>query len=74
MVPYLMRKDPTKFPKEDAGKSRAVLPPPLVREGERVQPDWLYKFLLNPGPVRPESYLLLRMPKFNMSPEEARRW
>jgi mono/diheme cytochrome c family protein len=72
MVAYLMRKNPTLFPKDDPGKSRAVLPPPLVREGERVQPDWLYKFLLNPIAVRPESYMLLRMPKFNMSPEEAR--
>jgi mono/diheme cytochrome c family protein len=72
MVPYLMRKNPTLFDPKDPGKSRAVLPPPLVREGERVQPDWLYKFLLNPGVVRPEGYMLLRMPKFNMSPEESR--
>jgi hypothetical protein len=49
-----------------------VLPPPLVREGERVQPDWLYKFLLNPVAIRPEGYMVLRMPRFNMSPEEAR--
>ena len=70
LVPYLTKKDATSFP--DADKARAVLPPPLVREGERVQPDWLYKFLLNPGPIRAESFMVLRMPKFNMSPEESR--
>src|SRR5262249_36612535 len=51
---------------------RSKLPPPLTREGERVQPDWLYKFLLNPTEIRPHDYILLRMPKFNMSPEESR--
>ncbi len=77
MVPYLNKKDSTKFPPADPAKSRTVLPPPLLREGERVQPDWLYKFLLNPHPVRPQypessAGLLLRMPKFNLSPEDAR--
>ncbi|MGL4555700.1 MAG: hypothetical protein ACRC33_31415, partial [Gemmataceae bacterium] len=72
MVPYLARKDATNFPLAEPGKARGVLPPPLVRQGERVQPDWLYKFLLNPGEVRPQNYMLLRMPKFNMSPEESR--
>jgi mono/diheme cytochrome c family protein len=52
-------------------EARAALPPPLIREGERVQPKWLYQFLLNPGVIRPETYMLLRMPKFNMSPDEA---
>lgn len=51
---------------------RGHLPPPLLREGERVQPDWLYKFLLDPMAVRPEGHMLLRMPKFNLSPEESR--
>jgi mono/diheme cytochrome c family protein len=72
LIPYLMRKDATKYPKDDEGKSRGVLPPSLHREGERVQPDWLYKFLLNPGIIRPADYMTLRMPRFNMSPEEAR--
>ncbi len=74
MVPYLQSKDRSKYPPDDPGqgKTRGVLPPPLVREGERVQPDWLYKFLLNPPPIRPQEYLILRMPRFNMSPEEAR--
>ena len=64
----------TTYEQRFAGKvdeARAALPPPLIREGERVQPKWLYQFLLNPGVIRPESYMLLRMPKFNMSPDDA---
>lgn len=77
MIPYLNAKNSTTYPRDDPGKSRTVLPPSLVREGERVQPDWLYKFLLNPQPIRPQiaesvTGVLLRMPKFNMSPEESR--
>jgi mono/diheme cytochrome c family protein len=75
LVTYLQKKDPTEFPSDDKDdqKARSRLPPPLYREGERVQPNWLYGFLLNPTVVRPESYMLLRMPKFNMSPEDARQ-
>jgi mono/diheme cytochrome c family protein len=51
--------------------ARAALPPPLYREGERVQPRWLYAFLLDPTVVRPQEKMMLRMPKFNMSHEEA---
>jgi hypothetical protein len=45
------------------------LPPPLVNEGNKVQFDWLHSFLLNPETIRPAVFL--RMPKFNMSPDEA---
>ena len=45
------------------------VPPPLVREGQKVQTGWLHDFLLNPYPIRPA--VLLRMPRFNMSSEEA---
>ncbi|MEX2560941.1 MAG: hypothetical protein WD403_13555, partial [Pirellulales bacterium] len=45
------------------------VPPPLVREGAKVQTSWLHDFLLNPVALRPAA--LLRMPKFNMSPDEA---
>src|SRR5262249_44160672 len=39
---------------------RAYGPPPLLREGERVQTDWLYSFLLDPTRIRPKA--VLRMP------------
>src|SRR5690606_23760909 len=45
------------------------LPPPLHDEGVKVQTDWLHAFLLDPHPIRPA--VLLRMPNFNMTPEEA---
>lgn len=47
----------------------AAVPPPLLHQGERVQPGWLFRFLLNPHPLRPTR--ALRMPKFSMSDEEA---
>jgi cbb3-type cytochrome oxidase cytochrome c subunit len=76
LVPYLMKKDPVIFKLEgteqtgDSGNARAALPPPLLSEGERTQPDWLYNFLLDPQQVR--RMTILRMPKFNMSRDEAR--
>ena len=47
------------------------LPPPLHRQGHKVQPDWLHDFLLDPHPIRPA--VLLQMPKFNLSADEATR-
>ncbi len=45
------------------------VPPPLVGEGTKVQPNWLHDFLLQPYPIRPAVFL--RMPKFNMTSAEA---
>ncbi|HEV3023138.1 MAG TPA: hypothetical protein VGX76_11755, partial [Pirellulales bacterium] len=45
------------------------VPPPLVREGTKVQTGWLHDFLLDPVSLRPK--VALRMPKFNMSSAEA---
>ncbi len=45
------------------------LPPPLHKEGAKVQPEWLHSFLLEPHMIRPGA--VMRMPKFNMSPAEA---
>jgi mono/diheme cytochrome c family protein len=70
MVPYLGKKDPARF-QGKPDDARSALPPPLYREGERVQTKWLHGFLLNPPPVRPAKHMVLRMPKFNMSEEEA---
>ncbi len=44
--------------------------PPLTSEGYKVQTPWLYQFLKDPEPIRRS--IVLRMPKFNMSDEEAR--
>jgi len=45
-------------------------PPPLYQEGLKVQTPWLYQFLLEPAKIRYTT--VLRMPKFNLSIEEAR--
>lgn len=45
------------------------VPPPLLGEGKKVQSDWLYEFLIDPRPIRPQ--VVLRMPKFNLAAAEA---
>lgn len=44
-------------------------PPPLYKEGAKVQTPWLFSFLRNPGRIRHTT--VLRMPRFNMSDDEA---
>jgi len=45
------------------------LPPPLIGEGHKVQTDWVHDFLLEPHVIRPAT--VLRMPKFNLSSDDA---
>lgn len=57
---------------KDIGKGKEAwswVPPPLIGEGNKVQSDWLHDFLLEPFAIRPA--VVLRMPKFNMSSDEA---
>lgn len=44
-------------------------PPPLYKEGIKVQNSWLYRFLREPERLR--HVTVLRMPRFNLSPQEA---
>jgi cytochrome c551/c552 len=50
------------------------LPPALLQEGARVNPEWLAQFLANPAlgakAVGVRSYLHARMPTFSFSPNE----
>jgi mono/diheme cytochrome c family protein len=46
-----------------------MAPPPLYKEGLKVQTPWLYQFLREPYRLRQTT--VLRMPRFNMSAEEA---
>ena len=41
----------------------ALSPPMIRREGAKVNPDWLFRFLKNPTPIRP--WLSVRMPTFH---------
>jgi cytochrome c2 len=56
-------------PNAKADEAWGWLPPPLKGEGRKVQTQWLHDFLLDPHEIRPAA--VLRMPKFNMSSEEA---
>ncbi len=55
------------------------LPPTLIQEGARVDPEWLERFLANPALNEKDTdrngvrtYLKARMPTFNFSPNEIR--
>ncbi|MCW5980673.1 MAG: c-type cytochrome [Bryobacteraceae bacterium] len=55
------------------------VPPTLVQEGARVNPDWLTRFLANPALSERDAnrngvrtYLHIRMPTFHFSPNEIR--
>ncbi|HEV2176485.1 MAG TPA: hypothetical protein VGW33_04685 [Terriglobia bacterium] len=68
------------LPQYQTPDGKGQLPPRLVTEGARVNPDWLARFLANPAlsdndtdrdGVR--SYLKVRMPTFYFSPIEVRK-
>ena len=44
------------------------VPPPLVGEGRKVRPEWLFEYLLNPQPIRPA--VVLNMPRYHLSQDE----
>jgi len=46
------------------------VPPPLIREGQKVQPQWLYEFLRQPHEIRPTVAANLKMPRFSLSHED----
>lgn len=48
---------------------KSMVPPRLIGEGERVQPQWLYDFLNKPAQLRP--WLKIRMPDFGFSHGDA---
>lgn len=54
----------------DSAEARAASPPILLNQGERTQPEWLSQFIANPEKVR--RMTVLQMPKFNLSPDEAK--
>jgi mono/diheme cytochrome c family protein len=72
LVNFLADKDKKTYERDrgDSPKARIAAPPILIGQGERTQGNWLYQFLLDPQPIR--RMTVLRMPRFNMSKEEAR--
>jgi len=68
------------LPRYQTAEGKDQLPPKLLTEGARANPDWLLRFLSNPAMdtkdtdrngVRP--YLKVRMPTFYFSPIEVRQ-
>jgi mono/diheme cytochrome c family protein len=69
---FLPQLDQAKYVDPNNSNTRASVPPVLLGEGERTRPDWLFPFLLDPQPVRRMLVGGLRMPRFNLSDEQAR--
>lgn len=69
LLPRVTKREKQVNPAAKGTESWAWVPPPLVGEGAKVQSEWLHDFLLNPYPIRPA--VVLRMPRFNMSSQEA---
>jgi cytochrome c1 len=70
------------LPQYQTPDGKGQLPPRLLTEGARVNPEWLAKFLANPALTSKDkdtdrngvrSYLKVRMPTFYFSPIEVRR-
>ncbi|GBD35235.1 hypothetical protein HRbin36_00342 [bacterium HR36] len=56
--------------RDDRGRILGSGPPLLLREGQKVQPDWLLEFLRQPYAMRPPVANYVRMPTFDLSLEE----
>lgn len=70
LLPRVVDRERLVNPNAKGSEGWAWLPPTLIGEGCKVQPGWLHDYLLDPQLIRPA--VVMRMPKYNMSPEEAR--
>jgi mono/diheme cytochrome c family protein len=66
---WLVERMMATVPGTDRGRAWQMGPPPLYKEGTKVQTPWLYQFIREPYRLRHTT--VLRMPRFNMSAEEA---
>jgi cytochrome c551/c552 len=71
LYPRVIAEEKKTNPTAVASEAWGWLPPPLHHEGDKVQTDWLHDFLMDPIALRPA--VVMRMPNFNMSAEEAAR-
>ena len=69
LYPKVIAKAQEVNPQVKGSEAWGWLPPPLMTEGEKVQPDWLHDFLMDPTAIRPA--VVLRMPNFKMASDEA---
>ena len=71
LLPQVVEREKLENPNAKGAEAWAWLPPPLIGEGRKVQPAWLNDYLLDPHLIRPAA--LMRMPKYTLSPSEARQ-
>ncbi len=71
LYPRVVAEEKKNNPNVVAAEAWGWLPPPLHHEGEKVQTNWLHDFLMDPTQIRPA--VVLRMPNFHMSSDEASR-
>lgn len=69
LYPQVIAKAKEANPQVKGSEAWGWLPPPLMDEGEKVQPDWLHAFLMDPTALRPAA--VMRMPNFKMSSDDA---
>jgi hypothetical protein len=69
LLPRVVRREQEENPDAKGREAWGWLPPPLVGEGQRVQPEWLHNYLIDPYVIRPA--VALKMPLFNLSSSEA---
>ena len=69
LYPRVIAKAQELNPQAKGSEAGGWLPPPLMDEGEKVQPDWLHGFLMDPTELRPA--VVMRMPNFRMSSDDA---
>lgn len=69
LLPYVTQRERLSNPQAKGSESWAWVAPPLVGQGAKVQNQWFHDFLLEPYQIRPAT--VLRMPKFNLSSDEA---
>jgi len=69
LLPHVVQRERTSNSATKGTEAWGWLPPPIHAEGAKVQTGWLHDYLLNPAPIRPA--VVLRMPRYNLSAEEA---
>ncbi|MFV1965135.1 MAG: PDZ domain-containing protein [Pirellulaceae bacterium] len=69
LLPHVVEREKRLNPNANGAEAWGWLPPSLYGQGTKVQSDWLHDFLLSPYRIRPS--VVMRMPRYNLSPKEA---
>jgi cytochrome c551/c552 len=69
LLPRVVQRERQVNPSAKGSEAWGWLPPSLVGQGNKVQSEWLHEFLLNPTRIRPA--IDMRMPRYNLSRDEA---